>query len=162
MASTEPRPATEAGDIGWWDKVIGPGEAIDTDKLFVISSNALGSSYGSTDPASLDPKTGKPYGPDFPVLTVADIVRAQKALDRLARRQASGHRRWPIVRRLRGVPMGGQLSRFRRRDCARVHRALFARRPRRRRPSVIVRPDQRSRTGTAAAITTSGGVVGGA
>jgi homoserine O-acetyltransferase len=73
-------PGHKAGDLGWWDKVIGPGEAIDTDKLFVISSNALGSSYGSTDPASLDPKTGKPYGPDFPILTVADIVRAQKAL----------------------------------------------------------------------------------
>jgi homoserine O-acetyltransferase len=70
----------KAGDIGWWDKVIGPGEAIDTDKLFVVSSNMLGSSYGSTNPASLDPKTGKPYGPDFPGITVADIVRAQKAL----------------------------------------------------------------------------------
>jgi homoserine O-acetyltransferase len=73
-------PGQKAGDIGWWDKVIGPGEAIDTDKLFVISSNALGSSYGSTSPASLDPKTSKPYGPDFPNITVADIVRAQKAL----------------------------------------------------------------------------------
>ncbi len=73
-------PGEKAGAIGWWDKVIGPGEAIDTDSLFVISSNALGSSYGSTNPASLDQKTGKPYGPDFPAFTVADIVRAQKAL----------------------------------------------------------------------------------
>ncbi len=73
-------PGEKPGAAGWWDKVIGPGEAIDTDKLFVISSNALGSSYGSTSPASLDPKTGKPYGPDFPAFTVADIVRAQKAL----------------------------------------------------------------------------------
>ncbi len=73
-------PGQKIGDIGWWDKVIGPGEAIDTDKLFVIASNALGSSYGSTNPASKDPKTGKPYGPDFPNFTVADIVRAQKAL----------------------------------------------------------------------------------
>jgi homoserine O-acetyltransferase/O-succinyltransferase len=73
-------PGEKAGAVGWWDKVIGPGEAIDTDKLFVISSNALGSSYGSTNPASLDPTTGKSYGPDFPAFTVADIMRAQKAL----------------------------------------------------------------------------------
>jgi homoserine O-acetyltransferase/O-succinyltransferase len=73
-------PGQKAGDIGWWDKIIGPGEAIDTDKLFVVSSNMLGSSYGSTNPASIDPKTGKPYGPDFPAITIADMVRAQKAL----------------------------------------------------------------------------------
>ncbi len=73
-------PGENPGAAGWWDKVIGPGEAIDTDKLFVIASNALGSSYGSTSPASLDLKTGKPYGPDFPAFTVADIVRAQRAL----------------------------------------------------------------------------------
>jgi homoserine O-acetyltransferase len=73
-------PGQRAGDIGWWYKVVGAGEAIDTDKLFVISSNALGSSYGSTNPASINPKTGKPYGPDFPNITVADIARAQRAL----------------------------------------------------------------------------------
>jgi homoserine O-acetyltransferase/O-succinyltransferase len=73
-------PGQKAGDLGWWNKVIGPGQAIDTDQLFVISSNALGSSYGSTNPASLDPKTGKPYGPDFPPITMSDLVRAQKAL----------------------------------------------------------------------------------
>ena len=69
---------------GWWDGLIGPGKAIDTDKLFVVASNMLGSSYGSTNAASLDPRTGKPYGPDFPAITVRDIVAAQKALlDRL-------------------------------------------------------------------------------
>ena len=68
------------GDVGSWDKLIGPSKAIDTDKLFVVSSNMLGSSYGSTSPASVNPKTGKPYGPDFPRHTVGDIVRAQKAL----------------------------------------------------------------------------------
>jgi homoserine O-acetyltransferase len=73
-------PGEKAGGVGWWDKVIGPGETIDTDKLFVISSNAIGSSYGSTGPASIDPATGKPYGLDFPGFTVADIARAQKAL----------------------------------------------------------------------------------
>ncbi|HEY5831837.1 MAG TPA: alpha/beta fold hydrolase [Hyphomicrobiaceae bacterium] len=65
---------------GWWDKLIGPGKAIDTDRLFVVSSNMLGSAHGTTGPASRNPKTGKPYGPDFPRHTVADTVRAQKAL----------------------------------------------------------------------------------
>lgn len=65
---------------GWWDALIGPGLPIDTDRLFVVSSNMLGSSYGSTSPASRNPATGKPYGPDFPHITVPDIVRAQKAL----------------------------------------------------------------------------------
>ena len=67
-------------DLGSWDKLVGPGKAIDTNRLFVVASNMLGSSYGSTNPASIDPRTGKPYGPDFPRITVADIVTAQKAL----------------------------------------------------------------------------------
>lgn len=67
-------------DVGSWDKLIGPGKPIDTNKVFVISSNMLGSSYGSTAPASLNPETCKPYGPDFPRITVADIVNAQKEL----------------------------------------------------------------------------------
>ena len=65
---------------GWWDGLIGPGKVIDTDRLFVVASNMLGSSYGSTNGASLDRRTGKPYGPDFPAITVRDIVGAQKAL----------------------------------------------------------------------------------
>ena len=65
---------------GWWDGLIGPGKAIDTDKLFVVSSNMLGSSSGSTNGASINPQTGKPYGPDFPAITVRDIVAAEKAL----------------------------------------------------------------------------------
>jgi homoserine O-acetyltransferase len=65
---------------GSWDGLIGPGKAIDTDKLFVVASNMLGSSFGSTNAASRNPKTGEPYGPDFPNLTIADIVAAQKAL----------------------------------------------------------------------------------
>jgi homoserine O-acetyltransferase len=68
------------GDVGAWDKLVGPGKAIDTDRLFVVASNMLGSSYGSTGPASVDPRTGAPYGPDFPHITVADIVAAQKLL----------------------------------------------------------------------------------
>jgi homoserine O-acetyltransferase/O-succinyltransferase len=65
---------------GWWDGLIGPGKAIDTERLFVVSSNMLGSSYGSTNAASLDPETGEPYGPDFPAIGLPDIVAAQKAL----------------------------------------------------------------------------------
>lgn len=65
---------------GWWDGLIGPGKAIDTDRLFVVSSNMLGSSFGSTNGASIDPATGNPYGPDFPAITVRDIVAAERAL----------------------------------------------------------------------------------
>src|SRR5207244_3854985 len=65
---------------GSWNGLIGPGKAIDTDRYFVVSSNMLGSSYGSTAPRSADPATGKPYGPDFPIITLRDIVTAQKAM----------------------------------------------------------------------------------
>jgi homoserine O-acetyltransferase len=65
---------------GWWDNMVGPGKGIDTDKYFVICSNIIGSCYGSTGPASLDPLTGKPYGLNFPLVTIADIVKAQKRL----------------------------------------------------------------------------------
>ncbi|MBI3325865.1 MAG: alpha/beta fold hydrolase, partial [Nitrospinae bacterium] len=65
---------------GWWDRLIGPGKAIDTTRFFVVSSNMLGSCYGSTGPASLNPATGKPYGPQFPDITMPDIVTAQRDL----------------------------------------------------------------------------------
>src|ERR1700733_13854937 len=65
---------------GAWDGLVGPGKAIDTDRLFVVASNMLGSSFGSTNAASRNPKTGEPYGPDFPNITIRDIVAAQKAL----------------------------------------------------------------------------------
>ena len=73
-------PGHQPGDIGSWDKLIGPGKAIDTRRLFVVSSNMLGSSYGSTSPRSINPTTGRRWGPDFPHISVADIVRAQKLL----------------------------------------------------------------------------------
>src|SRR5712692_10151483 len=68
------------GAEGSWDGLVGPGKALDTDRLFVVSSNMLGSSYGSTNPAFTNPATGKPYGPDFPDIILIDIVNAQKAL----------------------------------------------------------------------------------
>lgn len=65
---------------GAWDTLIGPGKAIDTNTYFVVSSNVLGSSYGSTAPASINPATGKRYGPDFPEISMHDIVTAQRTL----------------------------------------------------------------------------------
>jgi homoserine O-acetyltransferase/O-succinyltransferase len=78
------RNPANGGRPGSWDGLIGPGKAIDTDKLFVVASNMLGSSYGSTNAASPNPATGEPWGPDFPAIRLRDIVAAQKALlDRL-------------------------------------------------------------------------------
>jgi homoserine O-acetyltransferase len=65
---------------GWWDIMVGPGKGIDTNKYFVICSNILGSCMGSTGPSSINPKTEAPYGLDFPVVTIGDMVEAQKAL----------------------------------------------------------------------------------
>ncbi len=65
---------------GWWDSMVGPGKGIDTDKYFVICSNIIGSCMGSTGPNTLNPKTAKPYGLEFPVVTIGDMVRAQKFL----------------------------------------------------------------------------------
>ncbi len=69
---------------GWWDVMIGPGRAFDTRRYCVISSNVLGSCYGTTGPASVDPRTGRPYGSRFPLVSITDIVNLQRALlDRL-------------------------------------------------------------------------------
>ena len=68
---------------GWWDTCIGPGKAIDTDRFFVVSLNNLGGCHGSTGPGSIDPASGRPYGPDFPPLRVRDWVRSQAMLSDL-------------------------------------------------------------------------------
>ena len=65
---------------GWWEIMVGPGKGIDTDKYFVICPNIIGSCMGSTGPSSINPDTGEPYGFDFPVVTIGDMVKAQKAL----------------------------------------------------------------------------------
>jgi homoserine O-acetyltransferase len=69
-----------ASSEGAWTTLVSPGGPIDTDRYFVICSNMLGSSYGSTNAASIDPRTGKPYGSHFPHITVEDIVTAQKSM----------------------------------------------------------------------------------
>jgi homoserine O-acetyltransferase len=83
---------------GWWDPMIGPGKALDTDRYCVICSNVLGSCYGTTGPSSADPETGQPYGLDFPVVTVSDWTKLQaRLLDHLG------------IERLRAV-VGGSLG----------------------------------------------------
>jgi homoserine O-acetyltransferase len=80
---------------GWWDVMIGPGKAFDTDKYFVVCSNILGSCYGTTGPSSVNPETGRTYGFTFPLIGIRDMVRVQKELiDHLG------------IRRIRGIAGG--------------------------------------------------------
>ena len=83
---------------GWWDNCIGPGKPVDTDRFFVVSLNNLGGCGGSTGPLSIDPKTGKRYGPTFPIVTVRDWVESQALLA-----DCLGIQQWAAV-------MGGSLG----------------------------------------------------
>ncbi len=76
VASTHPT----TGKPGWWSRIVGPGLPLDPDRHFIISSNVIGGCMGTTGPASINPATGDAYGPTFPVITIADMVRAQAML----------------------------------------------------------------------------------
>jgi homoserine O-acetyltransferase len=72
--------AGDPGNVGWWDNMIGPGKPLDTNRYFVVGMNNLGGCHGSTGPQSVNPKTGRPWGADFPVVTVEDWVTTQARL----------------------------------------------------------------------------------
>ena len=90
--------ANDPDNVGWWDNLIGPGKPVDTDRFFVVGVNNIGGCHGSTGPSSINPGTGRPWGADFPVVTVEDWVETQA---RLASRL--GIRRFAAV-------MGGSLG----------------------------------------------------
>ncbi len=90
--------ADQPNNIGWWDNIVGPGRPLDTDRFFIVGVNNLGGCHGSTGPSSQNPATGKPWGADFPMVSVSDWVEAQARLaDRL------GIDQWAAV-------MGGSLG----------------------------------------------------
>lgn len=91
----------KACQTGWWDAFIGPGRPLNTDKFFVVCANYLGGCYGSTGPSSVNPATGKPYGGDFPALSISDIVDSQvRLLDHLGI-----HRLHAVI----GASLGGMM-----------------------------------------------------
>ena len=97
---------------GAWSQLVGPGKPVDTNRYFAICPNMLGSSYGSTNAASIDPATGKPYGPRFPDITVSDIVATHDAAQRFRRRQIRRRGR-PVLWRIPGAFNGPSIIRRR-------------------------------------------------
>jgi len=99
LAGHRPGEDSAAAPTGWWDSMVGPGKAIDTDRYFVVCCNVLGGCSGTTGPSSIDPETGSPYGLRFPLITIEDMVDVQARL-----LQALGvHRLLAVV----GGSMGG-------------------------------------------------------
>ncbi len=92
----------EDGRSGWWDLMVGPGCAFDTDRFFVICANVLGGCKGSTGPASINPATGQPWAMEFPVITLHDMVRAQRPL--------LAHLGIEKLHAVQGASMGGMLA----------------------------------------------------
>ena len=142
--------ADDPDNVGWWDNMIGPGKPLDTDRFFVIGVNNLGGCHGSTGPQSINPKTGKPWGADFPVVTVEDWVATQARLaDHLGIRRfaavmggslgAMQALQWTISYpgarapragdRLRAQPVGAEHRLQRGRAPGDHHRPRFPRRP---------------------------------
>jgi homoserine O-acetyltransferase len=92
----------EDGRTGWWDLMVGPGLAFDTDRFFIICANVLGGCKGATGPGSINAATGQPYAMDFPVITINDMVRAQRPLLRLLGIDK--------LHAVKGASMGGMLA----------------------------------------------------
>ena len=92
----------EDGRTGWWDLMVGPGRAFDTDRFFIICANVLGGCKGSTGPSSINPATGQPYAMEFPVITIHDMVRAQRPLLRVLGIEK--------LHAVKGASMGGMLA----------------------------------------------------
>ena len=101
---------------GSWNELVGPGKAVDTNRFFAICPNMLGSSYGSTNAASIDPTTGKRYGSRFPDITVGDIVATQRLLIADLGIEKLVAIVGPSYGGFQGLPMGGRLSRHDARD----------------------------------------------
>lgn len=108
----------ESNSAGWWDLLIGPGKTIDTDRFFVVCSNNLGGCGGSTGPASINPATGNPYGPDFPIVTVPDWVESQARLS-----DYLGIKQWAAV--IGGSLGGMQVMQWSTTHPARVRNAII-------------------------------------
>ena len=95
------------GKPGWWETMVGPGKPIDTNRYFVLCANVLGGCMGSTGPSSTNPATGNPYGPDFPVITVRDMVHAMGKVPVVFKQMVQGY----VANRLQAA-MGLEVQRM--------------------------------------------------